>query len=492
MPWPKSMAVTTDLKTRVIDLAELRGRDDFPAYAAIFSAVEASPFALSPTAMRWGENINLCRLADCKSFWLNQKKKLCCKLVDLFDPLLQHHYGEDYIAVFGEHPWQCLLYLEYQLKHQARGLYLLQGRLNQNIYKTLDWACWFSAQTRLTEHLTAVNAVGFRLQSFSAQQARMRRFIQRIGVATPDDMNAAEANSIRRRFGKWLGQIWQWSFTDSSELQFFPWITFRQEPLPAVERELEYPVSQWAYIEVLLREDMQGLCDQFKRDDCQHINRMHWEITLFNQQKISVELSFRHPYSLHRDQPGFDTVLYQARYLYQDLMSKLQARDTDLDLPESMPFICWRIEVSERLMLAPLLWDLFASEFDEIDYQRIMALQNKLPLAFECYQPQASFIPEQSFCAVAVGGLADTDSDHYAWSSSATNKPLFYYQTAQPIENPSQLQKVFLERNSSQWWLSEDALQSIRDYFIVTDSKGRSSWVFRTQDGAWFKQGEFC
>ena len=275
------------------------------------------------------------------------------------------------------------------------------------------------------------------------------------------------------------------------ELQLFPWISLQQERLPEVERDLEYPVNQWSYIEQLLREDMQGLCDQFKRDDGQHINRMRWEITLFNHQKIAVELSFRHPYSLHRDQPGFDTALYQARYLYEDLMRKLQARDTDLDLPESMPFICWRIEVCERLVLAPMLWDLFARDFDEIDYQRLMALQNKLPLAFESYQSDASFFPEQSFKAVAVGASRPGDFDHYAWSCSATNKPLFYYQSAQPIDNPNQVQKIFLERNSNQWWLSEDALQSIRDYFILKDRNGRSSWAYRTQDGSWFKQGEF-
>ena len=227
---------------------------------------------------------------------------------------------------------------------------------------------------------------------------------------------------------------------------------------------------------------------------------------MFNQQRVTVDLSFRHPYSLHRDRPGFDTALYQARYIYDALMQQLQARDSDLDLPESMPFICWRIEVRERVMLAPLLWDLFAQQADEIDYQRVKALQNKLPLAFECYHADACFFPEQSFSAVAVGDfqqarlfevIADEvqphgqvvgESDRYRGRGQA----LFYYQSAQPIENPGRMQKFFLERNANQWWLGEDALQSIRDYFILKDRHGRSSWVYRTQDGAWFKQGEFC
>ena len=509
------------VKTRIINLSELRGEDEFPAYAALYSTQAYDPFLLSPTAMRWGKGCCLSRLEDCKPFWIEQKKKLRCKLTELFDPLLTHHCGENYIAVFAHHPWQCLLYLHYQLRHQGRGLYLLQSRLDQNIYRTLGWDCWFDAQTDLTNHLVAINARGFQAQSFHAQQARMQRFIQRIAVASPQDMNAADCNSITRRFGKWLGLIWQWSFTDLSRLQWFPWIGLATEKLPEVKRDLDYPVNQWSFIEVLLREDLARLGDQFPRDDCVHINRMLWEITLFNDQKVTVELSFRHPYALHRDGPDFATALYQARYIYDDLARKLQTREHDLDLPENMPFLCWRIEVCDRVVLAPQLWELFANDFDQIDYQKIMSLQNKLPIAFECFQASASFYPEQSFAQIPIDKIpidkipidkipidktpidkipgsnsTDTALDHYPWSSSAVNKPLFYFHAPQPIDNPlhsaSPMQKFFLERNSSQWWLSPDGLQSIRDYFILKDHNGRCSWAYCNQDGAWFKQGEFC
>ncbi len=508
------------MKTQVINLSELRGQDDFPAYVALFSTQAYNPSLLSPTTMRWSDGIHLSRLEDCRTFWVEQKKKRRCELAELFDPLLQHHCGEDYIAVFGSHPWQCLLYLNYQLRHQGRGLFLLQSRLDQNIYRRLGWDCWFDVQAQLLEHLVAINAKGFQAQSFHAQQERMQRFIQRIGVNLPREMSAADANSITRRFGKWLGLIWQWSFTDSDQLQWFPWMNLAVERLPEVKRDLEYPINQWSFIEVLLREDLLRLGDQFQRDDCVHINRMLWEITLFNEQKISVELSFRHPYSLHRDGPDFATALYQARYIYDDLVRRLQAREHDLDLPENMPFVCWRIEVCERVLLAPQLWDFFANEFDQIDYQQIMSLQNKLPIAFECFQANASFCPEQSFMKVPVDQvssnqipgnqvsrnqmainqpscdeLTDTAMDHYPWSCGATNKPLFYFETPRPIDNPlhgaSPVERVFLERNSSQWWLSPEGLQSIRDYFILKDHDGRCSWAYCNQDGAWFKQGEF-
>ena len=114
---------------KVIDLSELRGGDEFPAYAAIYCSkptgststgpTTTATFVLSPDSMRWNDNILLSRLEGCRSFWLSQKKKLRCKLSELFDPLLSHHYGEDYIAVFSSHPWQCLLYLHYQIDRKS-------------------------------------------------------------------------------------------------------------------------------------------------------------------------------------------------------------------------------------------------------------------------------------------------------------------------------------------------------------------------------------
>jgi len=480
------------MKTRVIDLSELRERDDFPVYAALFSRRSNNPFLLSPTAMRWSDDITLSRLDDCRLFWIEQKKKLRCTLSELFDPLLRHHCGDDYIAVFGNHPWQCLLYLQFQLRHQGRGLYLLQSRLDRNIYRNLDWQCWFDAQSQLEIHLAAINARGFQAQSFRAMQARMQRFIKRVGIDRLLDMRGADANSVTRRFGKWLGLVWQWSFTDSSRPQSFPWRKLAPEPLPMISRDLEYPVNQWSFIEVLLREDLERLCHRFRQNDCVHINRMLWEITLFNEQKVEVELSFRHPYSLHRDRPGFATALYQARYIYDDLMRKLQARDHDLDLPDNMPFLRWRIEVCERVVLAPQLWELFEHDSSEIDYQQIMSLQNKLPVAFECFQASASFFPEQSFARAAIGAASNETLDHYSWSCGACGKPLFYFETPLPIEEPSRVEKIFLARESGQWWLHPSTLQSIRDYFILKDRDGRLSWAFRNQSGAWFKQGEYC
>ena len=480
----------------VVRLNQLTRADDFPAYVAIYTdKTDFHAFALSPTVMQWSASILLCKVSDCEPFWLAQQQKQGCDLAHLFNPLLRHHYGEAYMAVFGHHPWQCLLYLAYQISQRGSGIYFLQSALDQNIYKSLSWHFWFGAQEALITHLENSGAKRFKPEEFRVRQAKLKRFIARIGLAGPVELKQASPQAITRRFDVWIGKIWRWTFARSPELQAFPWIALTQKQVPNVQRELEYPVNQWAHIEVLLREDMARLCDQFKADASEHINRMLWQITLFSDQVIDVNLSFRHPYALHRDAPAFSTVLYQACYVYDALIRQLQRRDKDLDLPEMMPFMGWRIEVCERIHLPPQLWDLFANDEAQIQLSGMRELQNKLPVPIEAYRCEANFYPEQSFQPSPVGGVAETPFDDYQWSRSSSHRPLFYYPSAHEIETPvfrpGTAAGFFLERGASRWWSGGDPENQARDYYVLKDHRGRSSWAYRDFDGKWFKQGEY-
>ena len=478
--------------TKVIDLAELRADDDFPAYVAIYSQHTDNLEVLSPQVMRWSDRILLFRLDDCRRFWLEQKKKLRCKLSDLFNPLLSHHYGDEYLAVFADHPWQCLLYLQYQLQHQGSGIFFLNSRLDQNIFKSIGWDYWFESIETLPTHWLASNARGFNRDTFNGRVGQLRRFLERSGVRYPAEMSEADFNSMMRRFGKWLAFVWQWTFTRTSGLQSFPWLAADTSPAPKISRDLEYPVNQWVYVELLLREDLERLADPSRSDECHHVNRISWQITLFNDQLINVELSFRHPYSLRRDMPGFETALYQARYIYDDLMRRMAEREHDLDLPESMPLVAWSISLTESIQLSPQLWDLFADQLAEIDYRQVLSLQNKLPVALESFHVHPSFFPEASFRHVPPGHALDEDFDATQWSGSAVARPLFYYPRAIPMDASEAVRKVFLERSSDAWWLAPELINSIRDYFQIEDSSGRRSWAYRSSNGCWFKQGEYC
>ena len=120
--------------SHVIQLDQLSVQDEFPAYVAIYSDQSiGNPFVLSPTVMRWSEQVLICKVNDCEQFWLTQQQKSASNLEQLFERVLAHHFGNRYIAVFANHPWQCLVYLAYQTWQQSQGIYFLQSRLNRNI-----------------------------------------------------------------------------------------------------------------------------------------------------------------------------------------------------------------------------------------------------------------------------------------------------------------------------------------------------------------------
>lgn len=483
----------TDLKAPVIQLNRISELDEYPAYVAIYSSQQIdNPFALSPVAMQWSEHVIINRLKDCETFWLNQQQKLQCDIESLFSNILSHHYGKNHIAVFACHPWQCLLYLSYQCHQQANGLYFLQSRLNRNVYQTLSWRYWFDNQAQLCSHLESINAAGFNSGRFRSRQARLKAFVQRVGLNGPFDLQQADFQSFSRRFETWLGKIWHWTMTESCDLQGFPWIAVQQAERPMVARDLEYPVNIWQVVEGLLREDMSSLCEQFAQNNQEHVNRMVWQIRLFNQQIIEVDLCFRFPYSLHRDQPDFNTALYQARYVYDDLMRQLQARDQDLDLPEMMPLIAWRLELCERFTLPPLIWDLFGFDNAEISHQALFNLQNKLPVAIESYTCANSFYPQQSFQQLPLKCRDEVIAYAPQWSLQSIQRPLFYYPSVEAIDKPPASQFTFLERSVCNWWQQEDCQAINRDYFRLKDATGRLSWIYRDFNGLWFKQGEYC
>ncbi len=482
----------TDSKAAVIQLGQISEQDEYPAYVAIYSTQPIdNVFVLSPAAMQWSQHVILNRLKDCESFWLKQQQKMQCDIESLFSNILSHHYGDEFIAVFACHPWQCLHYLSYQRHQQGRGVYFLQSRLNRNIYQTLGWSFWFDNQSQLSAHLESTNARGFNAARLRSRQSQLKAFTQRIGLNGPYDLQKADFQSFSRRFGSRLANIWRWTMTTSNQLQGFPWISALLPEQPSVARDLEYPVATWQVVEGLLREDLARLCESFAQNDQQHINRIAWQIRMFNEQTIEVNLCFRFPYSLHRDQPDFKTALYQARYVYDDLMRQMQARDQDLDLPETMPLVAWRLELCERFSLPPQIWDLFGQCNTELSRQDLFNLQNKLPVTIESYTYANSFYPEQSFQPSGLNTRESETVKSPLWSLQSINRPLFYYPSTELIDEPATERFTFLERSSSDWWAQQESEAGSRDYFRLKDATGRLSWVYRDFNGLWFKQGEY-
>ncbi|NNE64191.1 MAG: hypothetical protein HKN34_08910 [Gammaproteobacteria bacterium] len=470
----------------------LNALDTFPSYVAVYStSVINNAFIFSPAAMQWCDEVILNRLDCCESFWLSQLNKMQCDLETLFAEILSQCFGHDYIAVFGSHPWQCLMYLSYQRFQNCSGVYFLQNRLSKNIFQTLGWQFWFEPQSELVSHLDSMHIKGFNASKMHGFQERLRRFVDRVGLHGPFDIKKADYQSFSRRFGVWLAKLLSWTLNDTDDLMDFPWVPLRSIDQPAISRDLEYPVNVWDVVAGLLAEDLSKLALEHKGSDEEHINRINWQIRLFNEQVIEVDLNFRFPYALHRDLPDFKIALYQARYVYEDLMTKLQARDEDLDLPETMPLLGWRIEICERFILPPVIWDLFSDHSEEMADEAIVKLQHKLPVEIESYDYSRSFYPEQSFKKKPVNDRREKPGCDLQWLQQSLFRPLFYYPSIELIEQPRGGLMTFLERSISDWWQQKACHLINRDYYQFRNSGGQLSWVYRDFNGSWFKQGEY-
>ncbi len=496
---------------KVIDLKTFSTDENCPYFGAFYCEMEKAGkdiFSLTPRVMQWDENTWLFDLSPCRNFWAIQKEKEGKNLYELLEQILNNSFEKGYLSVFGNHPWQCLLFLDFLLEKKSKGLFSLDTLLNRKIYESLSWDHWFEPLGILSDHLSYLKVKGFKESQFRSKQTQLKRFIKRMNLRGPFDLSQADVASIERRFSGWLGEIWAWTFHGfledeektpdlfkSSENQIdlgsFPWIPFRIEDPPRAIRHLEYPVNRWDVIEPLLIEDLSKLCAMKSWSEQERVSSMIWAITLYNLEELKLELSFRNPYSLHMDsRNNFKTALYQAYYAYMGLMDKLKARDTDLDLPEEIPFVSWEVEINECLYISPQTMELISIENGGLNYKGVLDLQNKIPLPIESYVVVPDFTADLSFRPEESGGNTfKYDFSLNQWIEASLNRPFFYYRNPLPITSPLESKPQFLERTSNDWWTGENLMDMTKDYFLVEDREGRFIWVFRDGSGIWYKHG---
>ncbi len=481
-----------------------------PVFAALYCREELTDdtvFCLTPWVMQWSEDIWLFDITPCKTFWHMQAGKTNKNIYELFSEVLEEYFGTDYLCVLACHPWQCLIFLDYLGGINARGVYLLSENENRQRYEVIPWEPWFNSLSVLSRHCVHLKMKGFDESLLRSKQGQLRRFVERMNLAGPFALKQAENAAIKRRFSGWMGQVWTWTFKgiftediancnslslidQKISLDQFPWIPFNANHHPSVQRLLEYPVNQWDVIEPLLVDDFTKLCGLGEWSNREYVNVIQWDVMLYSLRSLTIDISFRNPYSLHRDAPEFTTVLYQAYYAYVDLMESLKARDDDLDLPEDIPLISWSVVIKDRLFLPDNIMELICVKENDIDIERILTLQNKLPHHLEAYTLKPDFCPELSFQDEIIGHVAEPGFSIEQWREAAFTRPLFFYKHPVPFTCSAGSHRIFLERTSQNWWQSDDLMAAIRDYYVVEED-GKLIWAFRDHSGSWYKHGVY-
>ena len=484
-------------KNKPIDLKAFPGTVNGGRFVVVYGELDPADeavFCLTPHVMQWAQHIYLLDLHSCINYWELQKQQLDISLLQLYERVLLSVFGDKAMAVVCAHPWQGLCFLYYLIDTEAPGVYALSSLFNKNTYKKLPWQYWFSALSVLGEHLEAIRARHFKASSFRAKTAQLQRFIRRLDLPGPYALQQADVAAIKRRYSGWTGEAWGWTFQPvidnaTADLCGFPWRPLISRKNILVERHLDYPVSQWDMVEPLLKQDFSKLCLQRGWSSQDKINSMHWRITLFNLEQVDVIIGFRHPYSLHKEKAEYRTALYQAYYAYVDMMQRITSRDSDLDLPEQMPFISWQLEITQHLHLPQIVLDMFESEKPGASYKRILDLQNCLPKALEHYVITPDFVPDQLFRKSAPGDRLDYGFSLKQWIDVDLPRPLFYYRQPVSLQTTSIQSRRFLERTAYNWWQSENSRDLVRDYFLLKNTQDQYIWVYRNSAGEWYQHG---
>lgn len=468
----------------------LKRGQELPAFLGIRGDFETElGFQVGTKLMRFSDELLLIDLTNVLNYWKWSAGPR--ELLPFFEKFLQEIFGEQTFC-FAHHPFQAVLMLENQ-KEAFSCLGTPQGDL---YFRSQSFDHWHKVLWQLRAHLPSKDQ-----SEYGRMIGRFERFVQRMTISKPFEIASLKQESLERRFGKWLGRVWHWSFTgfrqgaieasqgDLFQTEFaafdlsFPWHEIEKKDLPSIKRYLDYPLLEWDQFTEFIKEDLLKILKEFKELKHKKISRVDWEVTLESLEVHSCRIIFRNPHSLHEDAPEFETFLFQAYYSYLEMMKKVESREEDLDYPLRMATVGWTFVISESLRISPQNEDLLTGAVSSLRLE----MENKLPQSLDHYALRASFFPESSY-----GGKADEYlGEKLPWLMASKRKPLFIYKKIEPLVLEGNYKRTFLERTSSLWWEGGNPELGERDYYLIEDEEGLMWWAFQDPRGGWFKHGLF-
>jgi hypothetical protein len=446
-------------------------------------------FEIGTRLMRFSDGLLLIDLKNVLNYW--KWSAGTEEILPFFESFLKKVFGDQKFC-FAHHPFQCVLMLEDQ-KEDFTCLGTPQG---DQYYRHQSFEHWHKLLWQLRAHLPAKDQ-----SEYGRMIGRFERFVERMKITRPFELSSLKQDSLERRFGKWLGRVWHWSFTgfrsgtleatqgDLFQTNFdsfdtsFPWHEIEKGELPEVTRFLDYPLLEWDQFLDFMKEDLLKLLKNHPELKHKKVSRVDWEVSLESLEVHSCKIVFRNPHSLTADAPEFETFLFQAYYSYLEMMKKVESREEDLDYPLRMATVGWKLIISESLRLSPKNEDLLTGGVSSLRLE----MENKLPLSLDHYALKASFFPETSF------GKSNEDylGEKLPWLMASKRKPLFIFNKIEPLVLEGNYKRTFLERVASLWWGGSDPHLGDRDYYLIEDKEGLMWWAFQDPRGGWFKHGLF-
>jgi hypothetical protein len=462
---------------------------------------------LGSEIMRWDQNIYLIDVTHVMAFWQKIARERKLSVTALWREILLDQFAQlehpsvpkviflapAFRASFATHPWKSLLMLSVMQERKILGLTSFHSPYGTQIFNSVSWQKWWQCVDRL------IAIVGKPVPAETMWRRRLKTAMRKLNLDRPLSASMIPHEGIRRRYGKMLASIWQWTFSETGEGEAFPWRPWQVVSLPHIHRNLNDPLSEWAPMIPFLCKDLDSLSARLTGENGQRCTRLVWRLTLEDLETIEVGVSFRHPHDFQKDQGSHTTVIYQLELQFSQASRQRFSQDQRVSGDDDIyPVIAWDLEIAEIISLSPTTFDLFGDMESERQENNLQTLVNQLEVALSRFSLRSDFWPENSF----QNHLDPSDAiDHNKPSlvAAARARPLYLFKSPRELSicangKPQAAGQQLSEIISPKWWRTTTGHSSDggeRCYYTMTTSKGEALWAFRDAHGRWFWHGIF-
>lgn len=457
-------------------------------------------FGLSPHCMKWDDDLWVLDLSSTRSYLQRfasiKNMEVLPFIRERVDEIYRH---QPYKAVLGENALQAILLLKHMDIQGLDGLVSLSENFSVKLYQKVSWQAFFGICEEILAHLKGAAKV--KVQAFKRQTKQFQTMVAKLNLINPRDLRCPDSMAIRRRYGNFMKELWQVAFIQdinenptAGHCPFYKavWLDWVESERPVVRNNLDFPLFEWKQIEPLLTKDMERLCEHGAWNREYRLTELQWTMTLFDMTTKTLNVTFRHPHSLHSEAPHFSAALLQCSYSLERDRVKQEQEETNVQ-----PIVGWTLTVLEMTHIQGRQEQLFSEVM--IYDETFRDLENKLPCTLENYALQSDWVPEDSYLSASrisqdsfrksLLSSEEAYSIQPSLEAVASERPLYICSHPEGLSDTLVKKRVFLERTMGKWWLNSG---SQRDYFKVVDQKNRRLWVYKNNNDDCYIHGLFA
>ncbi len=247
--------------------------------------------------MEISDEIYIYNISTTFDYWRHVANKEGASVFSLLKKIIRENHKGDVCAVFCNHPFKGLLFLNYLLDRRVYDIIILESDFSKRSFENIDWFTW--KKTILSVHEVFKSSDQFKkeAQGLKAKLSQLERFLNRMGLNNASSLSHAKFSEIGRRFGTYLALFWKWTtkhcekkteefnlftYQNFSSLMGFAWIPYKPIENFVIYSVFDYPLSCFEEIKVNLIEDISKFKNKFKVPTFFQVMTFQWTITTFD------------------------------------------------------------------------------------------------------------------------------------------------------------------------------------------------------------------